>query len=502
MPRYRTIVPRTVVSISGSEPLGTGSQRQTANALKGIGAIPDITHVAVADANGNTVFQFGAGILVSAATSSGTVLDIATYPVVVPVVHAGQEIGRLTLVADLTATRAGFYRSLYVAALAALASAIAGLVASHRMQSAIAEPIATITGTMRAIASTRDFSHEIEKTTSDETGVLVESFNAMLAEIRERDGELARYHQGLEKLVDERTRDLAVATREAEQANAAKSEFLATMSHEIRTPMNGMLVMAELLAASDLEHRARRQCDVILRSGQTLLAIINDILDLSKIEAGKMTLERLPADPAQIIDDTLRLFSERAAEKGLQMASYVGPGVPDSIDADPVRLGQVLSNLVNNALKFTGSGGVTVRLQRVADRLRFSVVDTGIGLAKDKIGSIFDPFTQAEQSTTRRFGGTGIGLTICRRLVEAMGGELAVRSSVGTGSEFWFEIAVDPPGEPEMEPDRFDGTLVVVAEAGPIRDVVALVARDLGLDPLTLDTDVATADMSNSLRAE
>lgn len=482
-----------------SEPLATGDRRQTANALKGIGSIPGLTHVSVADSNGARVFQFGAGIVVSEPHGLDNVLNLGTYPVETPVIHAGREIGKLTLIADLSEVLDGYYRGLAFAALAALASALAGLAASHRMLGAIANPIRKLTGTMRLIASTRDFKHSIEATTSDETGVLVESFNAMLAEIRTRDAELTTYHEGLEKLVDERTRDLAVATKDAERANAAKSEFLATMSHEIRTPMNGMLVMAELLSASDLTPRARRQCDVILRSGQTLLAIINDILDLSKIEAGRMTLETLPVDPVQVVDDTLRLFSERASGKGLQVASYIAHSVPETIEADPVRLGQVLSNLVNNALKFTEHGGITVTVERIASPhpcLRIGVADTGIGIPDDKIATIFDPFTQAEQSTTRRFGGTGIGLSICRRLVEAMGGELRVRSTVGIGSEFWFEIPAEPAAITDAEPTTFSGTVLLLAEPGPLRDVVALISKDLGLAMVEMNTRATPEDLA------
>ncbi|MBM3519571.1 MAG: hybrid sensor histidine kinase/response regulator, partial [Alphaproteobacteria bacterium] len=276
-----------------------------------------------------------------------------------------------------------------------------------------------------------------------ETGLLIDAFNRMMAEIRVRDQALEGSRQTLEMKVAERTRQLKTAKEVAEVANRAKSDFLATMTHEIRTPMNGLMVMAELLNAANLGPRQQRYAEIVLKSGQGLLSIINDLLDLSKIEAGKLDLEKIPVDPTAIADDVVGLFWEHAAGKGLDLAARSSPTVPRKVLADPVRLNQILTNLTNNALKFTETGQVLISLHFEAGRLVISVADSGIGIRREKIDRLFEAFTQADQSTTRRYGGTGLGLTICRRLVDAMGGVITVQSEFGKGSIFRVSIPVD-----------------------------------------------------------
>jgi CheY-like chemotaxis protein/HPt (histidine-containing phosphotransfer) domain-containing protein len=273
------------------------------------------------------------------------------------------------------------------------------------------------------------------------------------------------------------------------------------MSHEIRTPLNGMMVMAELLAGGALPPPQRRYAEIVARSGKTLLRIINDILDLSKIEAGKLELEAGEVRPAELVGEVLGLFFEKAEKKGLDLAARIAPDVPALVEGDPVRLGQILSNLVNNALKFTERGHVLVEVATLADEgggpgLKFRVVDTGIGIAADKVDKVFEAFSQADQSTTRRYGGTGLGLSISQRLTQAMGGRIFAESVLGEGSRFTFTIAARaladaprPAAPPALRTARVGAakpaTRAVIA--GALAEAGLLVGDDAVADLIVVD---------------
>ena len=282
-----------------------------------------------------------------------------------------------------------------------------------------------------------DWNTMIALDRGDEFGELAYSLNQMAEDLKATHIER-----------DEATAALVHAKESAEDANRAKSEFLANMSHEIRTPMNGIIGMTELALNTPLSVVQRDYMQTVHRSAEMLLLILNDVLDFSKIEAGKLQVEAIDFSVRQMLEETLKPFALRAHEKGCELLVDVRPSVPDSVVGDPHRLRQVLSNLVSNAIKFTDRGEIVVRVERTRLRednqasLRFSVIDTGIGISPEKQATIFKAFTQGDGSTTRQYGGTGLGLTICQQLVELMGGRIWVESEPHRGSAFHFVVTL------------------------------------------------------------
>ncbi|KWK50848.1 hybrid sensor histidine kinase/response regulator [Burkholderia stagnalis] len=305
--------------------------------------------------------------------------------------------------------------------------AVVGLAISHRIGTSIARPLSHLTRTMARIRGGSDLSLRMRHRGTDEVATLIAGFNTMLDEIERRDVEL----------------QAAIAAAEA--ANSAKSEFLARMSHEIRTPMNGVLGMTELLQRTTLTAKQRNFVDTVYRSGQTLLTIIDDILDFSKIEAGKLVLERIAFNLYQLLDDVVSLLEPTARRKALALRLRKHDPVPEWVRGDPVRLRQILTNLVGNAIKFTERGQVELAVSSPEHGLvAFAIADSGIGIAPDVSAQLFKPFQQADSSTARQYGGTGLGLVISRQLAEMMGGTLSVESAPGQGSVFTVTARLEP----------------------------------------------------------
>jgi two-component system, NarL family, sensor histidine kinase BarA len=428
-------------------------QRGTLEAVRAIGRVPGFLYVEVRTPDGSTLASLGsAPRLVTDPLLNGeetpsvlAMLRSGTILVSAPVVNGGEDVGRIDITADTEGLWPSLLSTLWLTLVGSVAALAISLLVMWRFLQAITRPLRRLLQAMQEVGRDHRYDVRVEGATSHEIGVLVDGFNAMLSDIRERDEHLSAYRQTLEQKVIDRTHELAGALDTAEKANRAKSAFLATMSHEIRTPMNGVMVMADLLASADLPRRFHRYAEVIATSGRSLLAIINDLLDFSKIEAGKLELESGTIDFDAVVENVTSLFAEQARSRDIDLAAVIDVDVPRTMSGDPVRFSQIVGNLVNNALKFTERGFVRIAINKCADdpgSVQLSVADSGIGIAADKLASIFEAFSQADQSTTRKFGGTGLGLAICRRIVDAMGGNISVSSTLGAGSEFRIRLPI------------------------------------------------------------
>ncbi len=328
--------------------------------------------------------------------------------------------------------------------------------------------------------------------TGDEVQFLGESFNGMIGALAASQSALLEQQGLLEKRIKDRTDQLEEAMRTAQAANHAKSEFLANVSHELRTPMNGVIGMLDIALDRDLSPDVAEQLQTAQRCAYSLLSLLNDILDLSKIEAGKMTLEKLPFDLRVLLADCIKAHQPLAAKNSVSLHADVSPDMPRQIAGDPLRIRQIIANLVSNAVKFTEHGSVSVRAGGEFTHpreftLRITVQDSGTGIPADKLLSIFDKFTQADGSVTRRFGGTGLGLAITRSLVELHGGEIHVQSELGRGSSFEVTLKCEADANgPSPKPNATE-------QAAAVSGVPASPARILVVEDNQVNQKVVTA---------
>ncbi len=385
---------------------------------------------------------------------------------------------------------------------------------ASRAAARMAEPLSRLNRLTRTMALDPAMKERFQTTGEDELAQLGNSLNQMVDRLQARDRELAEYRAGLEEQVRQRTQDLLAAVETANQANRAKSDFLARMSHEIRTPMNAIVGLGKLLLKTELSAGQRAHQEQVLAASDMLLGLINDILDYSRIEAGKLEIEDIDFSLDQILREVAGQLSLRAEERGLELLVDLGADVPRQIRSDPLRLRQILVNLINNAIKFTERGEVLVRVEsgeRDGDcqTLAFSIEDTGIGIPAAKLEQLFSPFTQVDGSITRRFGGSGLGLAIVRQLVDLLGGEIRVASRPGQGSRFSFTIRCRLPDAGQSSPQPRTVELaalsnlraLVVDDNASAREILGSMLGKLGMQVECVDSGTeALARMNEASR--
>lgn len=495
---------RTGYAASLGESLWNLDKDQIAVQVRGIAALTDIGYAEVRNTAGPTDFVVTAGRRVEGAAERRDIpltCDCAGDQRVIGVLHVEAALG-------------GLYQSLFQRASIILAgeafkiflTAAFVLFIVHRL---VTRRLLDFTHAMRDFAPGTSWSPRRPRDVAvlDELDELEEAFNALgeqvvreMAEQRRAEAELTRHKDLLEDTVRERTSELMLARDAAEAASKAKSTFLSNMSHEIRTPMNAIVGIAHLMRRDALLPQQRGQLDKINAAAQHLLGILNDILDFSRIEAGKLELEDTDIDLGEVFRSIRALIDDKAADKHINVATHIDPALPAAIRGDRMRLEQILLNFANNAIKFTKQGSVTLRAHAQAPTrvgevgIRFEVSDTGIGMTAEQCTRLFQAFEQADVSTTRNYGGTGLGLAISRQLAELMGGKVGVDSVPGQGSTFWFESTFVPVSDrtPALPPagktgktldmTRLKGRHILLAEDNPINQEVAIhLLREAGL---------------------
>ena len=484
------IARNTTAALSFDDP---GSATDTLSALR---EYPSIVAANILDAHGGVFAEYSRDEKRRAAPLDG--LDHQQQSddqmsLTSQIVLEGERVGTLQLWSDRSRSEARFARYRGIALVVLSGSLLAAIAMAAGLQRVISQPLLSLAKTAQFVSRKQEYSARAEKLGGDELGLLVDAFNDMLEQVERRDQKLASHREDLEREVATRTTDLRETNFElqkskekAEEVARLKTQFLANMSHEIRTPMNGVIGMTALLAEMDLTAEQREYVDTIIASGESLLTIINDVLDFSKIEEGKLIVECAPFELRTCIEDAINILAPHATEKGLELTYCIDDETPPVLLGDVTRVGQVITNLVGNAVKFTEAGEVVVRvgskqLESAKYEILFEVQDTGIGIPESQIHTLFESFTQVDASTTRRFGGTGLGLAISKRLCGIMGGRIWLDSLPGKGSSFYFTIIVEAgesSGITETGPADFPGKKVLIVDDNDTNRLI--LSRQLG----------------------